>query len=127
MIEVDRAELVQGMGLAGEPFHKGKRGVTLLSVEAWSDVCRQLKNTLPWHTRRANVLISGLDLGNLADRTLIIGEVQLVIHGETKPCGLMDQQFMGLREALVPNCRGGMHAEVVIGGVIEVGQHVQVR
>jgi MOSC domain-containing protein YiiM len=127
MIEIDRADVSIGQGLELEPAHKGKRGVTLLSRQSWNDVCRELKADIPWHTRRANVLIDGLDLRSLVGHTLQIGDVRLQVHGETKPCALMDKLHPGLRGALVPEFRGGVHAEVITGGSIVVGRLVDVE
>ncbi len=125
MIEIDRADVSVGKGLDLEPSHKGKRGVTLLSRQSWNDVCRELKADIPWHTRRANVLIDGLDLERLVGHSLQIGDVRLQVHGETQPCSLMDKLHFGLREILIPEFRGGVHAEVMSGGSIGTGDRVQ--
>lgn len=124
MIEIERASVAAGQGFDLEPGHRGKRGVTLLSKQSWDDVCRELAVSLPWHTRRANVLVDGLDLGLLVGHTLRIGDVRLLVHGETRPCGLMDQLHPGLRQALTPAFRGGVHAEVVSGGLVEAGSSI---
>jgi len=36
----------------------------------------------------------------------------------------MDQQHAGLRQALVPDCRGGVYGQVLTGGTILVGDAV---
>jgi MOSC domain-containing protein YiiM len=70
------------------------------------------------------LLIGGLDLSATIGRTLSIGSTRIQVHGETKPCGLMDQQHAGLRQALVPDCRGGVYGQVLTGGTILVGDPV---
>lgn len=124
MIEIDRAAVSVGKGLDLEPSHKGKRGVTLLSRQSWNDVCRELKADIPWHTRRANVLIDGLDLERLVGHSLQIGDVRLQVHGETQPCSLMDKLHFGLREILIPKYRGGVHAEVITAGELKTGNKI---
>lgn len=126
MVETNRAETLVGLGLRDEPWHQAKRGVTLLSVESWRDACHELGTDLVWTLRRANVLIEGVDLGTLIGRTIAIGDGRYRVHGETKPCGLMDQQHNGLRAALVPAMRGGVHAEVLTAGTIRGGDRVSV-
>ncbi|MFH1111309.1 MAG: hypothetical protein V1790_19250 [Planctomycetota bacterium] len=37
---------------------------------------------------------------------------------------LMDQQHAGLRQALVPDCRGGVYGQVLAGGAVCIGDHV---
>lgn len=125
MTETDRAELLPGLGLSVEPFHKGKRGLTLLSTQSWAEVCRELGADIPWTTRRANVLIDGLDLPSTVGQMLAIGPVRLLVHGETRPCGLMDEYHPGLKDALIPSMRAGVHAQILMGGSIAVGQSVK--
>lgn len=124
MQEVSECRILARCGLNSENRKPGKREVTLLSAEAWADVCRDLSAEIPWHTRRANLLVTGMDLSATIGQTLTIGEVKLLIHGETKPCGIMDNQHAGLREALKPNARGGVYGQVLTPGIIRVGDSV---
>lgn len=126
MREACEAAVEAGRGLTTENRKTGRREVTLISVQAWRDACTELGVELPWHTRRANLLIDGVDLAAALGHVIAIGQVQVRIHGETKPCGLMDAQHAGLREALKPQFRGGVHGEVLAGGVIRVGDAVRV-
>lgn len=126
MQEVLECRILLHRGLDSENRKPGKREVTLLSTEAWSDVCRELGTTIPWHIRRANLLIEGIDLSATIGKKLTIGEVTLEIHGETKPCALMDQQHTGLRDALKPEARGGVYGQVLTPGTIRVGDSVTV-
>lgn len=110
-----------GAGALREGRRSRTRGLTLLSAEAWRDTCDELGIELPWHTRRANLLVSGVHLSTLIGRTIEIGSLRLLIHGETKPCGIMDQAFPGLKNALQANFRGGVHAEVLTDGTLAKG------
>lgn len=112
-------------GLEGDLPVTPDRGVTFLSAEHWEDVLRQLDLDLPWHTRRANVLVAGTTLGHWIGRTVRLGEVEVEIEAETTPCGLMDMIQPGLLDALVPDCRGGVYGRVRRGGVLRVGEHVE--
>ena len=112
MREIDRATVHEGHGLEGDLPTEADRGVTLLSREQWDEVTSELGADLPWYTRRANVLVEGVEMAALLDQTVRLGEVQLQITGETQPCGLMERQHEGLRQALVPECRGGVHGRV---------------
>jgi MOSC domain-containing protein YiiM len=125
MREAQQATVYPGRGIDSENRKSGRREVTLLSVEAWADTCRELGVNIPWYTRRANLLIEGIDLGAALGQVIKIGPVQIRIHGETRPCGIMDAQQQGLREALKPNLRGGVHGEVLTGGVFRVGDLVE--
>lgn len=123
--EVAEAD-VQDSGIVGNVAQSDHRRVTLLSREQWEQVQTELSMDLPWTTRRANILVEGMDLGATMGKTLSIGEVELRIEGETHPCGLMDEYCLGLKTALVPDCRGGVHARVISTGKIAVGDTVSV-
>ncbi|MFQ5462909.1 MAG: MOSC domain-containing protein [Phycisphaerae bacterium] len=121
MREIECCEILLQRGLAKENRPAGHREVTLLSQAAWRRACADLGRDLPWYTRRANLLTEGVDLTQLIGKTLAIGTVEIRIHGESKPCRIMNQQYDGLRAALVPEGRGGVFGQVVAGGTIHVG------
>lgn len=126
MAPVERTHLTEDGTLAESARSHPRRGVTLLSEERWAEVAGELGVPLPWHTRRANVLVAGLELGELIGSRVRIGAAELDILGETEPCQNMDRQHPGLRAALVPDCRGGVHGRVLAAGDIAVGDRVVV-
>lgn len=103
----------------------GDRQVTVLSREAWQRACEELGRELPWTTRRANLLIEGIELQQTTGRELQIGTLVLRICGETDPCGRMDEQAAGLTAALTPEWRGGACCRVITGGTVSVGDSVR--
>lgn len=124
MIDITACEVLTDRGLTLENRKPGKRELTLLSAEAWANACRNLCAVIPWHLRRANLLVEGIDLAATIGQTLAVGEVRVTIHMESKPCGLMDRQYEGLRAALEPECRGGVAGQILIGGTIRIGDPV---
>ena len=78
METLERADVSKETGVA-EDFRgrRGKRQVTVISARSWREACRDLGQELPWTTRRANLLVEGLDL---PDTT---GEDPLAAYGET--------------------------------------------
>jgi MOSC domain-containing protein YiiM len=118
------AQLVAGRGIVGNANQGGKRQVTLISREAWDAVMQELGEHVPPETRRANLLVSGIDLANTRGRVLRVGRCRLRIYGETKPCWQMEEAHVGLQSALRPRWRGGAFAEVLDDGPIAVGDRV---
>ncbi len=126
MREAREAVVLPGRGLEVENRKSGRREVTLLSAESWADVCREVGVSLPWYARRANLLIAGMDLSTTIGRIIRVGAIEVRIHGESKPCNVMEAQQVGLRDALKPHCCGGVFGEVLAGGTIRVGDRVEV-
>jgi MOSC domain-containing protein YiiM len=127
---VQEAEAVAGQGLVGDHTKGGRRQVTLLSREAWAEACADLGMPpceLDAASRRANLLVEGVDVTALRRGTLLrIGEVELQVEGETHPCQLMDDMHLGLWDALKPRQRGGHFARILVGGPLRVGDRVEV-
>jgi MOSC domain-containing protein YiiM len=125
MDPADKAELVAGRGIVGNANQGGKRQVTIIAREAWDAVTRELGTALSPTSRRANLLVSGVDLANSRGRVLRVGECRLRVYGETKPCWQMEEAHAGLQAALQPDWRGGAFAEVLDDGTIAVGDRVE--
>lgn len=123
---VTEVDAIQDLGLAGDHPRAGKRQVTLLSIEAWQETMGQLEADLPASTRRANLVVSGVDLPASMGKRIRIGDVVFQIEGETTPCDLMEEQKSGLRDALVPAMRGGVFGRVTTGGQLKPGLVVEV-
>ena len=125
MVHLDEALVSPEHGIAndfrGSP---GGRQVTVVSHEAWNDVCRDLGADLDWTTRRANLLIGGVDLVKSTGRALRIGQLLLEVTGESRPCERMDEAWDGLRAALRLAWRGGVCCRVVQGARVRVGDTV---
>ncbi|MFN3241942.1 MAG: MOSC domain-containing protein [Planctomycetota bacterium] len=125
---VDAANVLAGIGIEGDHAGGGKRQITILSREAWQQACRELGKELDPSIRRANVLVSGVDLAATIGSTLRIGDVVIDVNGETRPCELMDDDGrVGLCATLQPDRRGGVHGIVREGGSLRVGDPVVVE
>lgn len=119
-----RGELEPGRGLVGNTDRGGRRQVTLVTEERWAELMTEIGASLGPDARRANLVVSGVDLENTRGRVLRVGSCRLRIGGETRPCEQMEEAATGLQEAMRHRWGGGAFAEVLEGGPIAVGDVV---
>src|SRR6185436_15244595 len=111
-------------GLRGNANYGGRRQVTIISAERWAELGRTLAAAIDPAVRRANLLVSGVDLVETRGRILRIGVCRVAIGGETRPCERMDEAHRGLQEAMRVRWGGGVWAEVLDDGEIRAGDVV---
>ena len=123
MDPVDKADVKAGRGIVGNANQRGRRQVTLISSEHWADTTRHLPSPDPV-VRRANLLLSGIDLVAARGKLLRIGSVRVRILGETRPCERMEGARPGLQRALSVPWAGGAFGQVLDDGSIAVGDEL---
>ena len=127
---MDAAEtgvLEAGKGLRGNADRGGKRQVTIVEREVWDRLMATTHGEADPSSRRANLLVSGCDLRESRGRILRVGDCELRIYGETRPCEQMDDVVPGLRTAMKDAWGGGAFAEVLVGGEIRLGDRVSLE
>ena len=120
-----RVEFHAGAGPALLRVVDQARQVTIVSRERWKAVAEALGQHVDPVLRRANLLISGVDLENSRGNILRVGSGRLRVNGETRPCERMDAQLPGLRAELRHRWGGGVYASVLADGKIAVGDPVE--
>ncbi|MEE8105585.1 MAG: MOSC domain-containing protein [Planctomycetota bacterium] len=123
MDERDTADLTVGRGIV-DCADQGGRHVTIIATGRWQELESQLGTELDPSIRRANLLVSDIDLAESTHRELTIGGCRLRVKGETRPCSAMEAAHPGLQEAMRANWGGGAHAEILEGGTIRIGDAV---
>lgn len=118
---------IKDTGIVGNADQGGKRQITIIEEENWHKMMYELNSTLPPSTRRANIMIDGLSLYETKGLILHLGEVQILIEGETRPCQRMDQAIPGLRACMEPDWRGGVYGRILNNGVIRIGAPVKLE
>ncbi len=123
----DRATMVEGRGIEGNANQGGKRQVTIISKEMWEKLMNEVGGNKDPGSRRANLMVSGVDLNDTRGRVLAIGDVRVRIHGETRPCERMEEAQRGLKGAMEDPWSGGAFGDVLDDGAISVGDAVEWR
>jgi MOSC domain-containing protein YiiM len=124
MDAVSHARLVAGQGIEGNADYGSRRQVTLIQREVWDRLPAQLGQAVDPSARRANLLVSGVDLARTRNCTLSVGDLRIRILGETRPCERMNAACPGLRAALSPDWGAGAWGEVLDDGDVAVGDPV---
>lgn len=140
METLERALVTPDMGLEGDcrgPVPEGKKGnrqITVIEAESWAAALEDLgadlggADALVWSDRRANLLVSGVRLPREAGKVIAIGKgLRIEVRCECDPCSRMDALRPGLREALLPDWRGGICGRVISEGEIAVGDEVRIE
>lgn len=129
MEEIGEARVTRAAGIEGD-YSGGRlrrRQVTVLSADVWAEVCAELAAEVPWTARRANLLVSGVELPRREGARLTVGALELEVGMETAPCERMDEGHPGLRRALKPDWRGGVSCRVLNDAEIRLGDPVTVE
>jgi MOSC domain-containing protein YiiM len=130
---VREARVLAGLGLEGDhrtlnkkPDPESKRQITLIQAEHLVAVASMLANDPidPSLTRR-NLVVSGINLLALKDKSFYVGEVLLEYTGPCHPCTRMEEN-LGPGGYNAMRGHGGITARILSEGVIRVGDHVKV-
>jgi MOSC domain-containing protein YiiM len=131
---IEQAEITEALGIVGDhrgarkPNGAGKRQVTLIERADWAAAMADVGADLPWHARRCNILVDGLDLPQIAGARLLLGrDVVLEVTRCTDPCERMEALAPGLFAALDKDWRGGACARVIRGGMVALGDVIRLE
>ena len=134
LFPVETVTAVPGKGLEGDRYfnHAGTyskklgpdREVTLIEIEAIEGFERETGATFDARRSRRNIVTRGVPLNHLVGQEFRVGEVRLRGIRLCEPCEylakLSDPRVL---PGLVH--RGGLRAQILIGGVIRVGDPVE--
>lgn len=130
MITATEAQAVAGMGLTGDRRMQGSAGsgrqVTLIAAEHLDVIARLLHlDVIDPALVRRNLVVSGVNLNALRYQQFRVGDVVLESTELCHPCSRMDEVFgPGGQAAMLGH--GGLCARILQGGIIRIGDAVQV-
>ena len=133
MRSVANAQVVVGKGLEGDRYYSklgtysnqagSGRDVTLIEIEAIEGLKRDYEVQLDAGQSRRNIVTRGIALNHLVEQEFRIGDVVLRGTRLCEPCAHMEKLTVkGAMRGLIH--RGGLRAEIVKGGTIQVGDRI---
>lgn len=134
MATLEHVEAVAGKGLVGDRYfhqagtYSGRPGsgrqLTLIEAEAIEAIAREAGIDIPPAASRRNLTTRGVPLNHLVGRRFRVGDIVLEGTRLSEPCAHLEGLTKpGVLKALVH--RGGLRADIVVGGVIRVGDVVR--
>jgi MOSC domain-containing protein YiiM len=100
--------------------------VTLIEVEALEALQRDYGVELQPSESRRNIVTRGVALNHLIGREFSVGDVRLRGLELCEPCGHLEGLTRpGVKQGLIH--RGGLRAQILSEGVINVGDRIETR
>jgi MOSC domain-containing protein YiiM len=134
MRAVERVAAIAGRGLEGDRYAAGAgtfsttgaRGhdLTLIAAESLDALTLPGGEPLAYADARRNVVTRGIDLDALIGRRFRVGDVECFGQRPCEPCAHLERLTVpGTLRGLVH--RGGLRADVIVDGTIEVGAQIR--
>jgi len=124
IIELTEVQVSLDSGLKGDRFSGGagsKRQVTLIQAEHLGAIASLLhRDQVDPSLLRRNIVVSGINLLALKDKTFQVGSTTLRFTGLCQPCSKMERN-LGAGGYNAVRGHGGITATVVTEGVIRIG------
>ena len=128
VVSVNSVMLDPSYGIEGDHYagHSGKRQVTLIQAEHLPVIAgiMQFESVRPEQLRR-NIVVSGINLLALKNKSFQLGEAVLEFTGLCHPCSRMEKN-LGIGGYNAMRGHGGITARVVHPGKIQIGDKCRV-
>lgn len=128
MVEIEAVEARRDAGLTGDharPTPRNQRQVTLIQWEHLPVVAALIGKPVAPADLRRNLAIAGINLFSLKNRRFRIGQAILETTGWCQPCARLEERLgPGTFQAM--RGHGGLTTRVLEGGIIRLGDRVEV-
>ena len=128
-VYVNQAFLEKNKGIVNDRYYNNFKNsmeqVTLIDKEVIDLFNYNIKKNIDYKDFRRNIIVSGLNLINCINKTILINDVKLKIHEICQPCKyLQDKLKIPELVKLLVN-KSGVRAEIITSGFIKVNDRVR--
>jgi MOSC domain-containing protein YiiM len=118
----EEVRVATGAGIEGDRY--GDKDLTLFEAEAIEGLRDDTGIDMAPNEIRRNVMTRGISLNDMLGHRIRVGDVEAVVTELCHPCAHLESLTQpGVLKGLV--ARGGLNADVVVGGSIRVGDVVE--
>jgi len=129
-VYVNQAFLEKNKGIVNDRYYNNYKNsmeqVTLIDKEEIDLFNYNIKNNIDYKDFRRNIIVSGVNLIQNLNKTILINDVKLKIHEICQPCKyLQDKLKIPELVKLLVN-KSGVRAEVLTSGFIKVNDKIKI-
>ena len=129
-VYVNQAFLEKNKGIVNDRYYNNYKSsmeqVTLIDKEEIDLFNYNIKNNIDYKDFRRNIIVSGVNLIQNLNKTILINDVKLKIHEICQPCKyLQDKLKIPELVKLLVN-KSGVRAEILTSGFIKVNDKIKI-
>ena len=128
--EINEIEVLSGKGILGDRHfneHKDhKEQITLIEKENIDYYNNKYKTKIPYIDFRRNIVTEGIELNNLVQKEIEIGNIKILPYQLCRPCSHLEQMVNSkdiIKEFLK---KGGLRCEVLVSGKVKIGDEIKI-
>ena len=128
--EINEIEVLSQKGILGDRHfreHKNHKGqITLIEKENIDYYNNKYKTKISYIDFRRNIITEGIELNNLIQKKIKIGDIKILPYELCRPCSHLEQMVNSkdiIKEFLK---KGGLRCEVLVSGKVKIGDEIRI-
>ena len=128
--EINEIEVLSQKGILGDRHfseHKDHKGqITLIEKENIDHYNNKYKTKIPYIDFRRNIVTEGIELNDLVQKEIKIGDIKILPFELCRPCSHLEQMVNSkdiIKEFLK---KGGLRCEVLVSGKVKIGDEIKI-
>jgi MOSC domain-containing protein YiiM len=128
--EINEIEVLSKKGILGDRHfneHKDHKGqITLIEKENIDYYNNKYKTKIPYIDFRRNIVTEGIELNNLVQKEIEIGNIKILPYQLCWPCSHLEQ-MVNIKNIIKEFLKkGGLRCEVLVSGKVKIGDEIKI-
>ena len=129
-VYVNQAFLEKNKGIVNDRYYNNYKNsmeqVTLIDKEEIDLFNYNIKNNIGYKDFRRNIIVSGVNLIQNLNKTILINDVKLKIHEICQPCKYLQEKLKIPELVKLLVNKSGVRAEILTSGFIKVNDKIKI-